>query len=715
LNGTRVGRHAVRLLLAPSVAVLAFISFPRSGGVVPELEAGSVSETDIIAPIRFVVVKSEATRSRDAERLAARIRPLVIHLPEEAGGARRAADRFFAAFDSALAAGATPEAAGEAAGTPLPPEAARALTRASERAAAREALLRVLAHSAQGFLAPGVSRSELGAEAVLRSGGTERVVPSESLRIFSDLLVRFAADLPRTWANRERAIAPLLAALYRPTLTYDREATELLRDEARRGADSVEAVVLAGQRIVGAHEVVTEEQVRRVQALRSALAASGVGRANTLLASVGALGLNTLIAGLFGVMLLFYRPELYRSWRSLATFACGFALTAVAAGLLARYAPGRIELIPVALPTILFAILFDARIAAVAAMALAALIGAQPVLRGTDALVFCFVGGVAAALSLGKIRSRTQAYTSVIIVAAIYAAAAAVSGAAANETLASIGVSAGLGGVNALLSAALAMIMLPLLEQFTRSTTDLRLIELADPSRPLLRRLATEAPGTYAHSVAMANLCEAACNAIGANGLLARVGCYYHDVGKLANPLLFAENMGRGKSPHEQLSAEQSAAVIRRHVEDGLALAREHGLPEVLRRFIPEHHGTQEITFFLGRARESGAVVRSEAFRYPGPRPQSAETAVALLADAVEAALRVLDEPTPEKLRDAIGHLVDQRIESGQLRDAPLTLREIEIVKREFLRVLAGMYHQRVEYPENAGGITADWEISRSA
>ena len=233
----------------------------------------------------------------------------------------------------------------------------------------------------------------------------------------------------------------------------------------------------------------------------------------------------------------------------------------------------------------------------------------------------------------------------------------------------------------------------------------------------MLRRLATEAPGTYAHSVAMANLCEAACNAIGANGLLARVGCYYHDIGKLVRPLYFVENLGHAKNPHDHLKPSQSATVIRRHVEDGLRLADEHRLPEVVRAFIPEHHGTSPISYFVEKAREAEpqALEREDLFRYPGPGPTSAETAVALLADSVEAALRVLDEPTPETAHDAIEHLVDARIESGQLRGAPLTLAQIEIVKQEFVRVLSGMYHDRLDYPEDAGGITADWEIERHA
>ena len=429
---------------------------------------------------------------------------------------------------------------------------------------------------------------------------------------------------------------------------------------------------------------------------------------------LGTFGLNALMLALFGAMLLFFRPGIYRSLRGVVFFAIGCGAVLVAAGVLARHAPPRVELIPIALPTFLFAVLFDGRIAAVAAMSLAALIGSQPAFAGTDALAFCFVGGVAAALSLRRIRSRTQAYSFIVIVGAIYAAAAAVSGFAGQQSLQAIGVSAALGGVNALGSAALAMLLLPLAESFTNSTTDLRLLELSDPSHPLLRRLASEAPGTYAHSVAMANLCESACNAIGANGLLARVGCYYHDVGKLRNPGYFMENQGLARSPHAQLTPEQSAEVIRRHVEDGLALARQYRLPEAIQQFIPMHHGTQEISFFLERQRESNpGEPANGAFTYPGPLPGTAETAVALLADSVEAALRVLDEPTPDTIEDAITHLVTSRVEAGQLREAPLTLRQIETVRGAFVKMLAGMHHNRVAYPEDAGGITADWQVPR--
>jgi hypothetical protein len=270
---------------------------------------------------------------------------------------------------------------------------------------------------------------------------------------------------------------------------------------------------------------------------------------------------------------------------------------------------------------------------------------------------------------------------------------------------------------NAVVSTAIAFILLPLFERFTHVTTDLTLLELSDPNRPLLRRLATEAPGTYAHSIAMANLCESACNALGANGLLARVGCYYHDVGKLKKPHHFVENQAHGVNPHDKLKPGVSASIIRNHVRDGLALAEEYGLPEVVRAFIPEHHGTMEISYFLERARSrnGGEDIDPDEYRYPGPRPRSVETAVAMLADGVEAALRVLDDQTPERIRDAINHIVMHRVEAGQLDEAPITLAQLARIREEFIRVYAGARHGRIDYPASGGGIAADWQAATRA
>ena len=548
-------RHGARVALALLVAVVAYAAFPRSATVLPvPLAVGSVASVDVIAPVGFLVLKPGEVRAREAEALATTVKPLITARPEASDSALAAAGHFFAALDSAMAAGASLAEAVAAAGAALERGDLPALAGPAQRAALRRAVLAALRLSARGFLAPGISTAELGREVVLRRAGDERVVSSDSLYPFGDFLEAAAQQRPeRRGAVAEHLYERLLSTFFRPTLVYERAETERRRDVLRGTVDSVEAVVQPGERIIGAHEVVDRAASAKLVAYRAALERGGAGRVRGAVAVLGVVGLETSLCLLFGVICYFFRPQLYQSGRALGFFALGFAVVLVAAGLIARWAPARSELIPVALAAILFSVLFDGRIAAVAAMVLAAMIGVQPAFGGSEAMFLTFLGGAAAALSVQRIRRRTQTYYSIAIVTAVYTIAAVVSGAAAAEPAADIGRSAVLGGVNALVSAALAMLVLPLAERFTRSTTDLTLLELSGPDRPLLRRLATEAPGTYAHSVAMANLCEAACNAIGANGLLARVGCYYHDIGKLSHPLLFAENQTHGKNPHDQL------------------------------------------------------------------------------------------------------------------------------------------------------------------
>jgi putative nucleotidyltransferase with HDIG domain len=309
------------------------------------------------------------------------------------------------------------------------------------------------------------------------------------------------------------------------------------------------------------------------------------------------------------------------------------------------------------------------------------------------------------------LRRRSQLMVVVLMVGAGYLAGAIAIGLAGAWSTSETLLRAFWGMVNGFVSAGLTLLLLPAAEALTGITTDLTLLELLDPSRPLLRRLSGEAPGTFQHSIAMANLVEAACNRVGANGLLGRVGCYYHDIGKIKNPLYFVENQTRG-NPHDRLDPLQSAQIIKAHVPDGLALADEANLPDVVAAFIPEHHGTTEITYFLERAKKAGVATLRDEFRYPGPKPHSVETAITMLADSVEAALRVLEDLTPQKIEDAINHIVRTKLSQGQLDEAPITLAQINQVKEEFVRSISGMYHNRIDYPESGGGISATWHAA---
>ncbi len=261
------------------------------------------------------------------------------------------------------------------------------------------------------------------------------------------------------------------------------------------------------------------------------------------------------------------------------------------------------------------------------------------------------------------------------------------------------------GSLMALMAGPLAMgiatFFLPVFEGLFGVTTDLRLLELSNQNLPLLKRLSLEAPGTYQHSLAVGNLAEAGADAVGASGLLLRVCSYYHDVGKLAMPGYFVENQ-RGPNPHDQLRPSMSVTIIKNHIREGLELAREAKLPLPVRQAIATHHGTKLIRYFYAKAKEEareGEEVRESDFRYPGPKPFTKELGILLLADAVEAASRTLENPAPNKIRAMIERIVEDAREDGQLEDTELTFKELEQVSSAFLLVLSNMFHSRIDYP----------------
>ncbi len=256
---------------------------------------------------------------------------------------------------------------------------------------------------------------------------------------------------------------------------------------------------------------------------------------------------------------------------------------------------------------------------------------------------------------------------------------------------------------SAIFAAMMASLILPILESSFGITTDVRLLELSNLNTPILRRLAIEAPGTYHHSIIVGTLAEAAAESISANALLVRVGAYYHDIGKLRKPDYYVENQIYGGNKHESLSPSMSSLILASHVKDGLALADDIRLAAEVRDMIPQHHGTRLMTFFFRKAVEaaddkSGAVNEKE-FRYPGPKPQTREAAILMLADQVEAASRTLQDPSPGQVRSMIKRLIRSTIEDGQFDECDISVRALEQISNAFERVIVGMYHHRIEYP----------------
>jgi len=272
-----------------------------------------------------------------------------------------------------------------------------------------------------------------------------------------------------------------------------------------------------------------------------------------------------------------------------------------------------------------------------------------------------------------------------------------------------------------LLVTAVASFAVPILESLLAITTDIKLVELSNTNLPLLRRLAFEAPGTFQHSLMVANLAKEGCEAIGADPVLAYAAGLYHDVGKILRPEYFVENQRGGQNRHDKLLPSMSALILLNHVKDGLELAREHGLPQVIHDAISQHHGTRLIKYFYHRAIQNQAVeqkadpeaveVNEDKYRYPGPKPHNKVMGVLMLADAVEAASRTLAEPAPAKIRGLIQTILDDILKDGQLENTDLTLSDLRTVSDTFLRVLANIFHQRIDYPGfdfNAGSRRAD-------
>lgn len=709
-----LGAHGPRLLLGIGLAVLTYALFPESPATqIPIYEVGAVATDNVIAPFAYEVPKTEQELQREREDVARAAQPVFRFVPEAADTSLAVLD----ALEQALAQAASVrpqnlaliERAARTHGVVLSPPEAAYLAAPSRQEVLISSVRRVFDRWVAGGVVPTGAVDQLRGEVLLRRGNDEHRLPVDSLLSFGQLISQ--ARLINPDPDNETATAvylKLITTLFRPTIVLDRAETQRRRDELRRSVPTSKYSVRLGEKIVGAHEVVGREEHDKLRALQQRLAEEP-GTRPRVRRAFGSILFDLAIIVLLGVTTYFFRPQLYAHWRSMVVVGGLVAIVLIASAVVSHLRPLRPELLPVAVVAIVLSALFDQRISMTLTMIVTILVGAQAPFRGTNALFINLVGGAVAALSVRAVTRRHQSYVWLVATGSAYLVAAIAIGLTLDQSPGMIAGSAGYGALNALASVLLALLLLPLAESYTGIETELTLLEWSDLNRPLMQRLSLEAPGTFAHTMIIANLAEAGARVIGANALLARVGAYYHDVGKLGRPQFFVENQTRGRNPHDALGPDKSAEIIRAHVIEGLRLAEQYRVPKVLRAFITEHHGTGQISYFLDRAREFGLQVNESEYEYPGPVPRTAETAVVMLADGVEAATRVLSEPTQHRVREVVEHIVRQRLEQGQLREAPLTMRQLERVKEEFTRVLTGMYHSRIDYPAKSGGITSEF------
>ncbi len=547
----------------------------------------------------------------------------------------------------------------------------------------------------------GLTESE--AEPLLRDAPEVQIRDPQGFRRIDAGQVQTPAGLRESARNRALArgldpvaLEELVARFSKPNLIHDPEGTEELRFAAREGVDPVAMRVLPGERVVIAGERVTPEILRKLESYDHWRSRREIG---TLWVRIGGwagrLALLLLAIGSFGLYIRFLRPDLHRSLGDLTLLSLIAALVMALSGFFLHRLDLPALMVPVSAAPILITMLFDERLALVVGLGLTGLVGLIADLSAPTMAVLG-IGGVVAVFCVRGLHHRRQFYRLVLFVPAVHLltlVALALIHAQSFPDLLRDGIA---GVANPVLTAGLAIFLVPMAEHAFRKCSDITLLELSDLNRPLLRRLMVEAPGTYHHSLMVGTLAETAARACGGNPLLARVIGYYHDIGKVGKPGYFIENIPPGRrNPHDRLSPSMSRLILESHVREGVALAIRERVPDIVVQGIREHHGHSLMIFFWHKARRQDAAAQEQEFRYPGPRPQTRESALVMLADQVDAAARALDDPSPSRVKGAVVKVLETRVSEGDLEDSNLTLSDLAHIRDAFVPVLSAFFHAR--------------------
>lgn len=551
-------------------------------------------------------------------------------------------------------------------------------------------------------------------EALLKDISTVKTLDS----VQTSLLDRAKqAPKEKTKAVASGQLLEIASRLVRPNLSFDAVETELRKARALGNVRNVIIKVQAGESILRSgdryesHHLVLLEGIRK-QKNQTSFAIKFLGTALfvSLLLLITYVFSNRFIRKFNPT-----REDLYFLGGILLLLLLSVRLAAALSSAFRDLLPFDVSVqalyyaIPVAAGAMLTRYILNSEISLVFAIVASALTGMF--LEGDlDLSIYYLISGIAAAAAIAHVERRSQILRAGVVVGAVNAmvvlAIKLVSVVSITNVLnlPNILLNMGLAFLGGLLAAIFVMVLAPIAEMLFDYVTDIKLLELGNLNHPLLKEMIVKAPGTYHHSQLVAVLAEAAAAEIGANPLLARVGSYFHDVGKMRKPSYFIENQQGGENRHDKLAPSMSALIIASHVKDGLDLAREYKLPKRIADFIPQHQGTKIISFFYNKAVEqaeaAGNTVDEKDYRYPGPRPQTREAGIILLADGVEAAVRSIPEKNPQKIQGMVQKIINKNFTEAQLDECDMTLKDLHLIAESFVRVLVGIYHQRIEYPD---------------
>jgi putative nucleotidyltransferase with HDIG domain len=724
----------LRVLIAACLVVVLALMFPRGEEIDVDYKIGAVwAQKDLIAPFSFALLRDGAEYKRDVDRAKQSIFPV---FEREATSQKHQLDRlrgFFSRLDTAFAARTLLIRSQKEHRSSVMRDSV-AFVQSYHRmeipltesdwetlnglivSGGLDKLKGTLVRALQDFHSVGVLdrlKSSLPrSDIALRKGTQEEILPAARMydRVdVQELLDQRLAAIYKNAPKFRTTAYKIGITLLEPNILFNEAATRQTIETAVNAVPRTSGFVQENERIVSKHERIAPETKLKLESLARARAERGSKKDYTL-QRLG-IGLHVIIVVmLYGIYLHLFRKRIFGNNRHLALIA----LLIVLEGFFA-YVTRELDvnapiefLIFVPAASMLLTIIFDSRVGFYGTVIIALLVAG---IRGNDYAI-ALVSIVSGALSVYTVRdmkNRSQIFRSLGFIFLGYALAIVALGLERFETVNIVAEQIAYAFANAVVSPVLTYGLLIFFERVFHATTDLTLMELSHFNHPLLRKLAEQAPGTYHHSLTIATLAEAAAAAVGANEVLARVGALFHDVGKLVKPMYFVENQKGSRNKHDKLTPRMSSLIISAHVKEGMNLAGEHNLPQEVIDFIPMHHGTTRIEYFYNKAldlaQQSGDETKIEEindqdYRYPGPKPQTRETGILMLADAVEASTRTLDEPSPQKLEAVIDEIIRKRFEEGELGECPLTLKDLTKIKAAFLGVIVGIHHTRVKYPE---------------
>ncbi len=672
---------------------------------------GEIADRDIIAPFDFPVLKSEDELRKDREFILANLKPVITYDSSIAMSSQDRVRRFFSTVDSLNSLSLDSTKFAQSMKTDYPVLGDNIIATLHDPRAVRSlrnfdiaAVDTLMTHGIYPSLV-NLPLEESGLVIVNRQGESETIVREQVFDL--DKAHWYLTVQAESVFQRKPSLALASREIARqfldPNLVFDRAMTDANKDAELASVTGEKGWVYKDQKIARANERITRlvrdkllslARYKRTKLLQSDLV-------QFLLPPLGRLFFVAFPIIFFGFFLYHFRRHIFLSNSALILFSilvAGLIIILDIANSQAYLSP---YLVPITIASMLVTIAYDLETGIFLTFAASLLIG---ILSGfkMDAAFVGIVAGVVASYSVRKVRHRHEFYSSIFYLAIVYFGLVYIIESLKLTPAADLWRHAGLAAINGFISPILTIGLLPLFETTFKLTTDITLLELSDLNRPLLKRLAIEAPGTYHHSIMIGTLAEHSAKAIGANSLLARVGSYYHDIGKMLKPEYFVENQGGARNKHERLAPSMSALILEAHVKEGKELAEKNGLPECIVDFITGHHGTTVMTYFYEKAKSlEGEDVDINEYRYPGPKPRSKEVAIVMLADSVEAASRTLEDPKPARIKNLAHRIISTKFESGELDDCDITLRELHLIEESFTRVLTGIFHRRIEYPQS--------------